>query len=72
MTRMRIAKPILLTTTPVGVALGLIEAAGVGAWLLALMLVLLTFISIAAWYTVSRVRQQRRAAALSAKPGGGR
>lgn len=60
MIRVRIAKPILLTTTPLGVALGLIEAAGVGAWLLALMVVLLTFIGIATWYTFTRMRVERR------------
>ena len=38
---MRIAKPILLVSTPVGVAFGLIEAWRVGAWLGTLMLVLL-------------------------------
>jgi hypothetical protein len=63
MTCLRIAKPILLTTTPLGVGLGLVEAAGVGTWLLVLMLVLLAFISAAAWYTVTRLRRERRAAA---------
>jgi hypothetical protein len=58
---MRIAKPILLTTTPLGIGLGLVEAAGVGTWLLVLMLVLLGFISAAAWYTVTRLRRERRA-----------
>lgn len=57
---MRIAKPILLTTTPIGVAFGLIEAGKVGAWLLALMLALVAFLSAAAWYTVSRIRRERR------------
>jgi 4-hydroxybenzoate polyprenyltransferase len=65
MIRMRIAKPILLTTTPLGIALGLIEAAGVGTWLLALMVVLLTFIGVAAWYTFSRMRVERRDRAAS-------
>lgn len=61
MTRMRIAKPILLTTTPLGIGLGLVEAAGVGTWLLVLMLVLLGFISAAAWYTVTHLHRERRA-----------
>ena len=60
MTCVRIAKPILLTITPLGVGLGLVEAAGVGTWLLVLMLVLLSFISAATWYTVSRLRRERR------------
>lgn len=59
MARLRIAKPILLTTTPIGVAFGLIEAARVGSWLLALMLCLIAFVSAAAWFTVRRIRRER-------------
>jgi predicted branched-subunit amino acid permease len=58
---LRIAKPILLTTTPVGLAFGLYEASKVGLWLLILMLVLLAFIGVAAGYTVARIRRERRA-----------
>ncbi len=68
MTCLRIAKPILLTTTPLGVGLGLVEAAGVGTWLLVLMLVLLSFISLAAWYTVARLRRERRTGAGAGRP----
>ncbi len=68
MTCLRIAKPILLTTTPLGVGLGLVEAAGVGTWLLVLMLVLLGFISAATWYTVSRLRRERRTGAGAGRP----
>lgn len=60
MRRVRIAKPILLTTTPLGVALGLFEAARVGTWLLLLMLALVSFIGAAAWYTLIRIRRERQ------------
>ena len=39
---MRIAKPILLVSTPIGVTFGLIEAWHVGAWLGTLMLALIS------------------------------
>jgi hypothetical protein len=56
---MRIAKPILLVSTPVGVAFGLIEAWRVGAWLGTLMLALLGVLSGFSWLTVSRIRAER-------------
>lgn len=61
MRKVRTAKPLLLTTTPIGIGLGLIEASRVGSWLLALMLVLLSFIGAATWYTVTRIRRERDA-----------
>lgn len=57
---MKIAKPILLVTTPVGVALGLREA-----WRLAgpkmaiLMAVMLAVVGALVWWTVLRVRAER-------------
>jgi len=56
---MRIAKPILLVSTPVGVAFGLIEAWRVGAWLGTLMLALLSVLGGFAWLTVRRIRADR-------------
>ena len=65
---MRIAKPILLVSTPVGVAFGLIEAWRVGAWLGTLMLVLISALSGLAWLTVRRIRAERGVPSQQAKP----
>jgi hypothetical protein len=59
MPELRIAKPLLLTTTPIGVGFGLYEAAKVGTWLLALMILLLSVVSVATWITVRRIRLDR-------------
>lgn len=56
---MRIAKPILLVSTPVGVAFGLLEAWRVGAWLGTLMLALIGVLSGFLWLTVRRIRTER-------------
>jgi hypothetical protein len=56
---MRIAKPILLVSTPVGVAFGLLEAWRVGAWLGTLMLALIGVLSGFLWLTVRRIRAER-------------
>ena len=59
---MRIAKPILLVTTPLGVLFGLREA-----WRLAgprmalLMALMLAVVGVFAWWTVQRIRAERRA-----------
>jgi hypothetical protein len=56
----RIAKPILLVTTPVGVAFGLREA-----WQLAgpkmalLMAAMLAVVGALAWWTLRRIREER-------------
>jgi hypothetical protein len=65
---MRIAKPILLVSTPIGMAFGLIEAWRVGAWLGMLMLVLLSALSGFAWLTVRRIRAERGAPSQQAEP----
>lgn len=62
---MRIAKPLLLTMTPIGVGWGLIEAARFHGWLAALMAVLLGVISLFLWSVVRRVRTEREADAAS-------
>ena len=58
---MRIAKPILLVTTPLGVLFGLREAwrlAGPGmAFLMAAMLAV---VSAFVWWTVRRIRAEQR------------
>jgi membrane protein implicated in regulation of membrane protease activity len=56
---MRIAKPLLLVMTPIGVAWGLVEAARFHWWLAALMAALLTVISLFVWSVVKRIRQER-------------
>ncbi|HEU5134384.1 MAG TPA: hypothetical protein VFU13_04495 [Steroidobacteraceae bacterium] len=56
---MRIAKPILLVTTPIGVVWGLVEAARFHWWLAVLMGALVTVISLFMWMTVKRIRAER-------------
>jgi hypothetical protein len=56
---MRIAKPILLTITPIGVVWGLIEAARFHWWLAVLMGALLGVISLFVWGVVRRIRTER-------------
>jgi hypothetical protein len=55
----RIAKPLLLVMTPIGVAWGLIEAARFHWWLAVLMGVLLGVIGFFIWTVVSRIRKER-------------
>jgi hypothetical protein len=56
---MRIAKPLLLVSTPIGVLFGLVEAWRIGAWLGTLMLALLSVLGGFAWLTVRRIRAER-------------
>lgn len=56
---MRIAKPILIVSTPIGVVFGVVEAWRVGAWLGSLMLVLLSVLAGFSWITVRRIREER-------------
>ena len=57
---MRIARPLLLVTTPLGVVFGVREA-----WRLAgpkvalLMVAMLTVVSLFIWWTVSRIRAEQ-------------
>jgi hypothetical protein len=55
---MRIAKPLILVMTPIGVTWGLIEAARFHWWLAVLMGVLLGVISLFVWTVVKRIRQE--------------
>lgn len=57
---MRIAKPILLVSTPIGVVWGVIEAYRFHAWLAGLMVLLLTVISAFMWLTVRTIRREQR------------
>ena len=56
---MKIAKPLILTMTPIGLAWGLIEAARFHWWLAVLMGALLTVISLFVWSVVRRIRSER-------------
>jgi hypothetical protein len=56
---MRIAKPVLLTITPIGVGWGLLEAWRFHWWLAVLMGALLTVISLFMWSIVKRIRTER-------------
>ena len=58
---MRIAKPILLVSTPVGVALGLFEAYRLAGGLVFLMVAMLGVVTAAAGTVVSTVRREQRA-----------
>ena len=56
---MRIAKPILLVSTPIGVAWGIVEAARFHPGLAVLMSVLVGVVGAFFWMTVARIRRER-------------
>ena len=62
---MRIAKPMLLTSTPIGVVWGLYEAFKIHWWLGGLMAVLIGVISGFSWLTVSKIRHEQQVAIRS-------
>jgi uncharacterized membrane protein YqjE len=56
----RIARPILLVTTPVGVIFGIREAYRLAGPRMALLMVaMLAIVGAFAWWTVHRIRQER-------------
>jgi membrane protein implicated in regulation of membrane protease activity len=57
---MRIAKPMLLVLTPIGVGWGLVEAWRFHWWLAVLMAALVSVISAFMWMTVKRIRDERK------------
>lgn len=57
---MKIAKPVLLVSTPIGVAWGLLEAWRVRWWLGLLMAALVGVISAFTWLTVRTILRERR------------
>ena len=65
---MKIAKPMLLAITPVGVAWGLVEAWRFHWWLAVLMGVLLSVIGLFIWMTVRRIRSERAGPRLGPWP----
>lgn len=58
---MRIAKPILLVSTPIGVIWGVVEAYRFKPVLAVLMTLLLGVISAFMWLTVRTIRREQRA-----------
>ncbi len=58
---MRIAKPILLVSTPIGVVLGLVEGYRLAGGLVVLMALMLGVVSVAALTVVSTIRREQRA-----------
>jgi hypothetical protein len=56
----KIAKPMLLVLTPIGVGWGLVEAWRFHWWLAVLMGVLVGVISLFMWMTVKRIRDEKR------------
>jgi predicted lipid-binding transport protein (Tim44 family) len=58
---MKIAKPLLIVITPLGVAGGLYEAYRFGGGLAFLMLALVAFIGVAMLTIVRTIRRERRA-----------
>ena len=57
---MRIAKPLLLVTTPIGVAIGLYEAWRLAGGLVFLMAALISVIGVAMASVVLTIRKERR------------
>ena len=57
---MRIAKPLLLVLTPIGVAVGLVEGYRLAGGLVVLMAAMLLIVGLAAATVVLTVRRERR------------
>jgi len=62
---MRIAKPILLVSTPIGVVWGVVVAWQIHPWLAWLMIALLAVVSAFIGYTVYVIRHEQRTLAGS-------
>ena len=57
---MRIAKPILAVTTPLGVAIGLYQAWQFGPHLAVLMTIMMGVLGALVWFTVRRIRAEHK------------
>ena len=57
---MRIAKPILAVTTPLGVAIGLYQAWQFGPHLAVLMAIMMGVLGTLVWFTVRRIRAEQK------------
>jgi hypothetical protein len=58
---MRIAKPILLVSTPIGLTLGLIEGYRLAGGLVVLMAAMIGVLGVAAGTVIATVRREQRA-----------
>jgi hypothetical protein len=58
---MRIAKPLLLVSTPIGIGLGVMEGYRLAGGLVVLMIAMIGVITAAAGTVVSTVRREQRA-----------
>lgn len=63
---MRIAKPMLMVTTPLGVGWALLEAARFHWWLAVLMALLIAVIAAFTWLTLRRIRAESAAKTIAA------
>ena len=66
---MRIAKPLLLITTPIGLAFGLYEAHRLAGGLVVLMAAMVAVIGVAMTSVVLTIRRERREASRGAQGG---
>ena len=57
---MRIAKPILAVTTPLGVVIGLYQAWQFGPHLAVLMAIMMGVLGTLVWFTVRRIRAEQK------------
>jgi hypothetical protein len=64
---MRIAKPLLLVSTPIGIGLGVMEGYRLAGGLVVLMIAMIGVITAAAGTVVSTVRREQRAASIRRK-----
>lgn len=65
---MRIAKPLLLVSTPIGVAWGLLEAYRLAGGLVILMAAMIGMLGVAAGTVVSAIRRESAAARQAPSP----
>jgi hypothetical protein len=68
---MRIGKPLILTTTTIGIGLGLYEAWHFAGGLVVLMMALMGVIGVAIGTVVATVRREKRAEEEAARRAGG-
>jgi uncharacterized membrane protein len=68
---MRIAKPLLLVSTPIGVVAGIYEGYRLAGGLVFLMVMLLGVIGVAAFSVVRTIRRERRDEEAAERAAGG-
>jgi len=65
---LKIAKPLLLVSTPIGVVWGVVEAYRFHPWLAGLMALLLSIVGGFIAYTVQVIRRERKAELVQTRP----